>query len=123
MIPHQLIGKRYRLGSNFEQHGTGDCLSLARAVLAYYGITTPEPQRQWYRRLKRGDTAVFREELERWGDRTELLDCGVVALCQADAGYGLATWYLNGWIHYAGSVVKWSPSEALQVHALYCPRK
>ena len=123
MIPHQLIGRRYRLGSNFEQHGTGDCLSLARAVLAYYGITTPEPQRQWYRRLKRGDTAVFREELERWGDRTELLDCGVVALCQADAGYGLATWYLDGWIHYAGSVVKWSPSEALQVHALYCPRK
>ena len=123
MIPHQLIGKRYRLGSNFEQHGTGDCLSLARAVLAYYGITTPEPQRQWYRRLKRGDTAVFREELERWGDRTELLDCGVVALCQADAGYGLATWYLDGWIHYAGSVVKWSPYGALQVHALYCPRK
>ena len=123
MIPHQLIGKRYRLGSNFEQHGTGDCLSLARAVLFHYGITTPEPQRQWYRRLKNGDTAVFREELERWGNRTELLDCGVVALCQADAGYGLATWYLNGWIHYAGSVVKWSPHGALQVHALYCPRK
>ena len=123
MIPHQLIGKRYRLGSNFEQHSTGDCLSLARIVLAYYGITTPEPQRQWYRRLKRGDTAVFREELERWGNRTELLDCGVVALCQADAGYGLATWYLNGWIHYAGSVVKWSPHGALQVHAFYCPRK
>lgn len=123
MIPHQLIGKPYRLGSNFEQHGTGDCLSLARAVLAYYGITTPEPQRQWYRRLRQGDTAVFEEELERWGIKTSVLDCGVVALCQADAGYGLATWYLDGWIHYAESVVKWSTSEALQVHALYCQRK
>lgn len=123
MIPHQLIGKRYRLGSNFEQHGTGDCLSLARTVLSYYGITTPEPQREWYRRLRRGDTAVFRDELERWGDKTDRLDCGVVALCQADAGYGLATWYLDGWIHYAGLVVKWSPSEVLEVHELYCQRK
>lgn len=123
MIPHQLIGKRYRLGSNFERHGTGDCLSLARAVLTYYGITTPEPQREWYRRLRRGDTAVFREELERWGDKTDRLDCGVVALCQVDAGYGLATWYLDGWIHYAGPVVKWSPSEALEVYELYCQRK
>ena len=123
MTPVELIGKQYRLGSTFEKHGTGDCLSLARAVLAFHGIETPTPQRSWYRRLRRGDTQVFVDELERWGQKTEDLDCGVVALCRADAGYGLATWYLDGWIHYAGSVVKWSPIEALEVIGLYCQRK
>lgn len=123
MKPYELIGKGYRLGSNFAQHDTGDCVSLARTVLSYYGIATPEPKREWYRRLRNGDTTVFRDELERWGTKTEQVNCGVVALCSADAGYGLATWYLDGWIHYAESVVKWSPCDALQVSELYCQRK
>ena len=123
MKPYELIGKGYRLGSNFEQHGTGDCVSLARAVLASYGIGTPEPERSWYRRLRRGDTEVFKDELERWGVKTERLDSGVVALCQSDEGYGLASWYLDGWIHFAGSVVKWSPDGTLKVRALYCPQR
>lgn len=123
MTPYQLIGKGYRLGSRFDLHGTGDCLSLARAVLAFYGVNTPEPRREWYKRLRRGDTEVFREELERWGQKATDLDCGVVALCRAENGYGMAAWFEGGWISFVGSEVRWSPIDALQVVALYCPRK
>jgi len=123
MNPYDLLGKPYRLGASFEKHGAGDCLSLARAVLTYYGVKTPEPERSWYRRLRAGDTDVFRDELERWGEQTTDLDCGVVALCRAEHGYGMAAWFENGWLMYAGSAVAWSPLDALQVSGLYCQRK
>ena len=123
MTPYDLIGRGYRLGADFVSRPEGDCLSLARAVLAYHGVETPAPQRSWYRRLRKGDTAVFRDELERWGEETTDLKCGVVALCQAENGYGMATWFEDGWISYVESAVKWSPIGALQVVALYCQRK
>ena len=53
--PYELIGLEYRLGSDPVKHGTGDCLSLCRTVLKHYGIASPEPKRDWYRRLKRKD--------------------------------------------------------------------
>ena len=109
----------YRLGSNPETHGTADCLSLARAVLAYQGIETPEPKRDWYRRLRRGDTDVFQEELERWGTLVDEPLPGVVALCEADNGYGLAAYCLGGWVHFAGSAAQWSPVDGIPVIALY----
>ena len=52
MNPELLLGMKYRLGSNPVDHGTADCLSLARTVLSWYGIPTPTPQRSWYRRLR-----------------------------------------------------------------------
>ena len=123
MTPYDLIGRGYRLGADFVSRPEGDCLSLARAVLAYHGVETPAPQRSWYRRLRKGDTAVFRDELERWGEETTDLKCGVVALCQAENGYGMATWFEDGWISYVGSAVRWSPIGVPQVVALYCQRK
>ena len=123
MTPYDLIGRGYRLGADFVTRPEGDCLSLARAVLAYHGVETPAPQRSWYRRLRKGDTAVFRDELERWGEETTDLKCGVVALCQAENGYGMATWFEDGWIGYVESVVRWSPIGVPQVVALYCQRK
>jgi hypothetical protein len=123
MTPYDLIGRGYRLGADFVSRPEGDCLSLARAVLTYYGVETPEPQRSWYRRLRKGDTAVFYDELERWGVKTTDLECGVVALCRAENGYGMAAWFEEGWLNYAESVVRWSPIGAPQVVALYCPRK
>jgi hypothetical protein len=121
--PLELIGKRYRLGADFAKHGEGDCLSLARTVLESYGISTPAPQRAWYRRLRRGDTAVFREELERWGVVTDAPRIGVAALCQAGDGYGLAVYAEGGWLSYVGSEVAWNPIGGLPVVALYCPQK
>ena len=123
MRPEKLIGMQYRLGSNPEKHGTADCLSLARAVLAYQGIETPKPQRNWYRRLKRGDTNVFPEELERWGVKEELPRLGSVALCRADSGYGLAAYWSDGCLVFAGSEVIWSPLSGLQVEGHYCQQK
>ena len=123
MKPYQLIGRGYRLGADFVSRPEGDCLSLARAVMTYYGIATPEPQRSWYRRLRRGDTDVFEEELERWGVKTTDLECGVVALCRGDEGYGMASFYEDGWLSFVGSEVRWSPIAALSVVALYCPPK
>ena len=63
----KLIGLPYRLGANPEKHNAADCLTLARAVLHHYGIATPEPTRDWYRRLHRKDYSIFEEELEKWG--------------------------------------------------------
>ena len=123
MTPYDLIGRGYRLGANFITRPEGDCLSLARAVLAYYGIETPEPERSWYRRLRKGDTTVFSDELKRWGVVTDSLECGVVGLCQAENGYGMAAYFEDGWISYVESVVQWSPIGLLQVVELYCPRK
>ena len=119
----QLIGMSYRLGADPERHGAADCLSLSKAVLASYGIETPTPQRDWYRRLKRGDTSVFQEELLRWGQQTTSPRIGAVGLCLSDNGAkGLATYWENGWIAFAGTRVKWSPTGALQISAIYCPR-
>ena len=123
MHPLKLIGLKYRLGSNPDQHGTADCLSLARAVLAYQGIKTPEPKRQWYRRLKHGDTSVFPEELERWGVKEKMPRLGSVALCRADNGYGLAAYWSDGWLSFAGLEVIWSPLNGLPVEGFYCQQK
>ena len=123
MQPHQLIGMGYRLGASPERHGATDCFGLARAVVEHYGYSAPAPTREWYRRLRRGDYAVFRDELERWGVRTTDLDCGVVALCQAEKGYGLAAYWEEGWISFVGQAVRWSPPGALPVVASFCPQK
>ena len=110
MNPIELIGMPYRLGANPTEHGAADCLSLARTVLSHYNITSPEPKREWYRRLRRGDVSVFREELSSWGVETDCLDCGVVGLCRTDGGsFGLAVWWQDGWLSFAGSEVVWSP--------------
>lgn len=115
---------KYRLGAIPVKHGMADCLSLARAVLAHQGIKTPEPQRDWYRRLRRGDTSVFPEELERWGVKEDIPRLGSVALCKADDnGYGLAVYWSGGWIAFSGLEVAWTPSSGLQVEELYFPRK
>ena len=119
--PHDLIGMRYRLGANPEKHGAADCLTLAKAVLAWHGIDTPEGQSSWYRRLKRGDTGIFKEELERWGRVIDTPRIGSVALCQSAYGLGMASYFDGGWIHFDESAVRWSPSGALPVVACYCP--
>jgi len=124
IAPHKLIGMRYRLGSNPEQHGTADCLSLARAVVQYYGFEAPTPQRSWYRRLRRQDYSVFEEELNRWGVLTKQPRLGSVALCESDQGsYGLAAFWGDGWISFVGSEVSWSPIGVLQVVGCYYPQK
>jgi hypothetical protein len=113
----------YRLGADPERHGVTDCFGLAKAVVEHYGYTAPAPTRDWYRRLRRGDYTVFREELERWGQQTANLDCGVIALCQADKGYGLAVFWEDGWLSFAESAVKWSPIGALPVVACFSAQK
>lgn len=123
MTPLKLVGLPYRLGADFARHGAGDCLSLARTVLRHYNINTPEPQRAWYRRLRRKDTAVFREELNRWGAVTDAPRIGVVALCQADSGFGLAVYAEDGWLSFVESEVAWSPIGALLVVECFYPQK
>ena len=123
MNPVELIGMKYRLGAIPSIHGKADCLSLARTVLAYQGIETPEPKRDWYRRLRRGDTNVFPEELERWGVKEELPRLGSVALCRADNGYGLAAYWSQGCLIFAGSEVVWSPIGGQAVVGYYFQRK
>ena len=121
--PYNLIGLPYRLGADPERHGAADCLSLAKAVLKYQGVDTPAAQRGWYRRLRRGDTDVFREELERWGQKVSTPRLVTVALCQSDFGLGMASYFEDGWIHFDGSAARWSPSGVLPVLAFYCPTK
>ena len=126
MNPLKLIGLPYRLGACPEKHGAADCLSLSRTILAWYGIDTPDPERSWYRRLKREDYSVFEEQLLLWGDETELLKVGTVGLCKApNQGLGLATYFeeLPGWISFVGSAVRWSPIGALEIVKYYCPTK
>jgi len=122
MHPYDLIGLSYRLGADPERHNAADCLSLARAVLQHQKVETPAPQRDWYRRLRRGDTAVFKEELERWGEEIATPKICSVALCHSPLGYGLATFFEGGWIHFDESVVRWSPIGVLPVVAVYCSR-
>jgi len=124
--PHQLIGLPYRLGADPEKHKAGDCLSLCRTVLKSYGISSPDPERSWYRRLKKKDYSIFFEELNRWGvDSPPKL--GAIALCKSDDGYGMAAFYEEGWLNYqktlGGQVVIWSPLNALMVEGCYYQRK
>ena len=126
MKPHQLIGLPYRIGADPEKHKAGDCLSLVRTVLANYGFTVPKGQRDWYRRLRKKDYSIFFEELNRWGvDSPPKL--GTIALCKSDDGYGMATFYEEGWLSYqktlGGQVVIWLPLNALMVEGCYYQRK
>ena len=126
MNPFHLIGMPYRLGADPEKHGAVDCVSLSRTVLKFYGIKSPCPTRDWYRRLRREDYSIFREQLELWGIRTESLKIGTVGLCKSDKGYGLAVYFENGWLNitsYEGSEVRWSPIDVLQVVEYYYPQK
>jgi hypothetical protein len=114
----------YRLGADPERHGATDCLHLTRAVLLWQGIAVPAPERSWYRRLRRGDTSVFPEELERWGKQVAAPKLsGTVALCRSEAGYGLAVFWEEGFLHCLIHQVRWSPVSQLQVTALYCPSR
>lgn len=114
----------YRLGADPERHGKADCLSLASAVVRYQGFEAPAPRREWYRRLRRGDYGVFREEIERWGDKIAEPRIGSVALCQTDTGgIGLAAYWEAGWISFNGLEVSWSPIAALPVVGCYYPQK
>jgi cell wall-associated NlpC family hydrolase len=124
--PHQLIGLPYRLGADPERHKAGDCLSLVRTVLANYGFTVPQGQRDWYRRLRKKDYSIFFEELNRWGvDSPPKL--GTIALCKSDDGYGMATFYEEGWLSYqktlGSQVVIWLPLNVLTVEGCYYQRK
>jgi cell wall-associated NlpC family hydrolase len=124
--PHQLIGLPYRLGADPVKHGAGDCLSLCRTVLKSYGISSPDPERSWYRRLRKKDYSIFTEELNRWGvDSPPKL--GAIALCKSENGYGMAAYYEEGWLNYQkifeNRVVVWSPLNALMAHGCYYQRK
>ena len=126
MKPHQLIGLPYRLGADPEKHKAGDCLSLCRTVLKSYGISSPDPERSWYRRLKKKDYSIFFEELNRWGvDSPPKL--GAIALCKSDDGYGMPAYYEEGRLNYqktlGGQVVIWSPLNVLMVEGCYYQRK
>ena len=124
--PYELIGKKYRLGSNFLEHGTGDCLSLVQTVLANYGFTVPKAKRDWYRRLRRKDYSIFFEELNRWGVESPP-KLGTIGLCKSDDGYGMAAYYEEGWLNYqkilGNRVVVWSPLNDLMAHGCYYQRK
>ena len=125
MKPHQLIGLPYRLGADPVKHGAGDCLSLCRTVLKSYGISSPDPERSWYRRLRKKDYSIFTEELNRWGvDSPPKL--GAIALCKSENGYGMAAYYEEGWLNYQkifeNRVVVWSPLNALMAQGCYYQR-
>ena len=118
--PWKLIGLEYRLGADPERHGAADCLSMSRAVLHWGGIPTPEPERSWYRRLRRGDYEVFRDELERWGHQTDTAKLGVVGLGRGSDCLGLIAFYESGWLHFNDEKqIAWVPLNALTPVALY----
>ena len=123
MKPHQLIGLPYRLGADPIKHHAADCESLARTVLKYYGISSPEPTRDWYRRVRKKDFDIFKEELEKWGNKTKQFNIGTVALCKSNNGFGLAVYYEEGWISCGESEVRWSPLDGLEVVGCYSPQK
>ena len=124
--PYELIGFKYRLGSDPVKHGTGDCLSLVRTVLANYGFTVPQGHRDWYRRLRKKDYSVFFEELNRWGVESPP-KLGTIGLCKSDDGYGMAAYYEEGWLSYKETfgelVVSWTPLNGLLVEGCYYQRK
>ena len=127
MKPHQLVGMPYRLGADPEKHGSADCLSLARCVLRYYGVKSPAPTREWYRRLKSKDYAIFKEQLELWGVRVKHPKIRTVGLCRSDDGFGLSIFWEGGWLNFqkifGESEVVWSPAEVLELEGLYYPKK
>mgnify|MGYP003327096781 CR=1 FL=1 len=124
MKPHQLIGLPYRLGATPDKHKAADCVSLSRTVLKHYGIKSQQATRDWYRRLRKEDYSIFKEELEKWGTRTETPKIGTVSLITVTKGYGLAVYFEEGWLNISeGSGVIWSPLGALQVEEIYCPKK
>ena len=123
MKPHQLIGLRYRLGADPIKHQAVDCVSLARTVLKHYGISSPKPTRDWYRRVRKKDFDIFKEELEKWGNETKQFNIGTVALCKSNNGFGLAVYYEEGWINCGESEVRWSPLDGLEVVGCYSPQK
>jgi hypothetical protein len=84
----------------------------------------PPAQREWYRRLRRGDYGVFRDELARWGEEVTTPRLPVtIALCHSDTGMGMAVLYEAGWLSFYQAVARWSPLDALHVIALYCPSR
>lgn len=122
--PYELIGGKYRLGATWDKHGATDCIGLAIEVLNWYGYKTPKRERNWYRRLRRGDTAVFKEELCKWGEVIDTPIIGSVALCVApNKSYAMAVYFEGGWLSYVGSAVKWSPIGLLEVVEVYCSRQ
>ena len=67
MQVHEIIGMRYRGASpGTRQSGLPEHVPHSASS---YNIATPTPKRDWYRRLRRGDYSVFKEELEKWGER------------------------------------------------------
>jgi hypothetical protein len=119
--PCELIGLPYRLGATPEKHGAADCLTLSKAVLTWYGISSPTPPRSWYRRLRAKDYSVFWEQLELWGTKTDAAKVGTIGLVHAaDGSYGLAAFYDDGWLQFKDRQVIWIPSSGLTPAALYC---
>ena len=118
-----LLGLPYRLGSTPNKHKAADCVSLAGQVIRNYGIDFPLQNRDWYRRLRKKDYEVFRDELKKWGTLTTTANIGVVALCKAEKGYGLAVYWKGGWLSFVDKTVRWSPIARLEVIELYYPMK
>ena len=118
-----LLGLPYRLGANPDQHKAADCVSLAGQVIRNYGIDFPTQERHWYRRLRKKDYEVFRDELKKWGTLTTTANIGVVALCKAEKGYALAVYWKGGWLSFVNKTVQWSPLTSLDVIELYYPTK
>tara|TARA_B100000212_G_C27212098_1_gene463472 strand:+ start:348 stop:737 length:390 start_codon:yes stop_codon:yes gene_type:complete len=123
MKPVHLIGMPYRLGADPIKHGAADCLSLAKTVLASYGIKTPEPTRDWYKRFRKREYQIFKEELNKWGNPTEHSKIGTVGLCKSNEGYGLAVYWGEGWLSCGESEVRWSPLGYLEVVERYYPMR
>ena len=118
-----LLGLPYRLGANPDQHKAADCVSLAGEVIRNYGIDFPLQNRDWYRRLRKKDYKVFSDELKKWGRQTTTANIGVVALCKAEKGYGMAVYWKGGWLSFVETTVRWSPLTFLEVIELYYPMK
>jgi hypothetical protein len=121
--PYELIGLPYRLGAVPERHGAADCLTLAKAVLAWHGIESPCATRSWYRRLRAKDYSIFSEQLELWGIKTDAAKVGTIGLVRAaEGGFGLAAFYDDGWLQFNDRRVTWIPCSDLIPVALYCPQ-
>ena len=118
-----LLGLPYRLGATPDKHKAADCVSLAGEVIRNYGIDFPFQKREWYRRLRKKDYKVFSDELKKWGRQTTTANIGVVALCKAEKGYGMAVYWKGGWLSFVEKTVRWSPLTFLEVLELYYPLK
>ena len=121
--PIDLIGLPYRIGADPIKHGATDCVNLCRFVLAWHGISTPTPERQWYRRLRAGDSSIFIEQLELWGHQTTTATTTTIALVRVATSYAMAAYFDGGWLHCSTQTSRavWSPSVNSEV--LYCPGK